>query len=229
MDYPPRNRHPHRRICCHAFTLLEVLIAIGIVAVLTVVLLSVVSNIRESGRRTTCQNNQRQIAVAIQHYVVDYEGAYPLDVSVELVKGRPTQFRWEHAITPYLKNQQVFQCPTHPPASLSDEDYTYNARRLNTIVPRLPKALISGTQESTLPNAATIWMTVDSGYISGDGTFHDLREVTTTSCGRSFLGSILHSSGGNYSFVDGHVTWLRPEAIAELECQNGPLPAPFRN
>lgn len=229
MDYQGTGGRKKGDMRQCAFTLVEILVVICIIAALIAIFLGVFSHVRESGRRTTCQNNLRQIAVAIQQYVQDYEGAYPLRMSVEMVKGRPTQFRWENAITPYLKSTQVFQCPTHPPTPFIDEDYTYNHQRLNTLIPRLPKALNSGTHEAVLPNTATIWMNVDSGYMTGDGTLHDQREVTATSCGRSFFGSTLHSGGGNYSFVDGHVTWLLPEAIAELECKNGPIPLPFRN
>jgi prepilin-type processing-associated H-X9-DG protein len=39
----------------------------------------------------------------------------------------------------------------------------------------------------------------------------------------------LLDDGGNYAFADGHVSWLKPEAIAEIECKNGPLPFPYRN
>lgn len=214
------GRRPDR----NAFTLVELLVVIGILSVLAAIVLTIAGPVRESGRRTTCQNHLRQIAVAIQLYVQDYEGAYPLEASVIIDKGRPTQFRWEHAITPYLRNTQVFLCPTRPPTPWPDEDYTYNGRRLNTIIPQRPKAIVYGTHEANLPNTSTLWMNVDSGYMTGDGTLYDLQEVPAPSCGRPFWGSTLHSGGGNYSFTDGHVSWLVPEAMAEIECKNDPVP-----
>lgn len=47
-----------------AFTLVEVLVAIGIVGILIALLLPAVQSARESSRRTSCANNVRQLAVA---------------------------------------------------------------------------------------------------------------------------------------------------------------------
>ena len=44
----------------NAFTLVELLVVIVILAVLAALLLPVMSSVRESGRRKTCQNNLRR-------------------------------------------------------------------------------------------------------------------------------------------------------------------------
>jgi prepilin-type N-terminal cleavage/methylation domain-containing protein/prepilin-type processing-associated H-X9-DG protein len=202
------------------FTLIELLVVIGILAVLAALLLPLIANVWESGRRRTCQSNMRQIAAAIQLYTQDYDGTYPLETSVLMENGVPTQFAWNHALLPYIKDRRIFQCPSHPDRGLGEAHYTYNGKRLNTLVPRRPTALRFGNHEASLPASASIWATVDSGSIGPDGTLHDLRAVTS-SCGRSFFGSTLHRGGGNYAFLDGHVQWLTPEAAAETDCQSG--------
>lgn len=216
------------------FTIAELLIAIAIVGVLAAIILSVFAGIRESGRRTTCQNNSRQIALGIQQYVQDNDGAYPLNISVEKKGENRIAVEWQELIYPYIKDAQLFHCPDQEQDSSDSSglryvDYTYNVRRLNNFTPPFPTNTIGATHESQVATPSSIWLTVDRGSITSDGVYHNSRLVAKTSCGRSFIGSTLHSGGGNYSFVDGHVKWLTPEAMGELECLNGPLPAPFKD
>jgi prepilin-type N-terminal cleavage/methylation domain-containing protein len=51
-----------------AFTLVELLVVITVIAVLVALLLPAVQMARESGRRTTCLNNQRNIALAMVQF-----------------------------------------------------------------------------------------------------------------------------------------------------------------
>ncbi len=60
-----------------AFTLVELLVVIGIIAVLIGILLPALSRARDTARRTTCLANQRQILTAILMYVNDSKGVLP--------------------------------------------------------------------------------------------------------------------------------------------------------
>ena len=62
-----------------AFTLVELLVVIGVIAILIAILLPVLNRAREGGFRVQCLSNVRQIGVAFMLYANDNKGRLPKD------------------------------------------------------------------------------------------------------------------------------------------------------
>jgi prepilin-type N-terminal cleavage/methylation domain-containing protein/prepilin-type processing-associated H-X9-DG protein len=80
-----------------AFTLVELLVVIAIIGTLVALLLPAVQSARESGRRTQCNNNMRNLGVAIQNYLDTYSIYPPGGMS------SGNQLSWHTLILPYIE------------------------------------------------------------------------------------------------------------------------------
>ena len=65
-------RHPSR-----GFTLVELLVVVGIIAVLLALLLPAMNRAREQARGVTCASNLRQIGMGMVMYVNDNKQTFP--------------------------------------------------------------------------------------------------------------------------------------------------------
>ena len=106
-----------RTAASRGFTLVELLVVIGIIGTLVGLLLPAVQAARESSRRSTCQNNLKQLGVALHNYH-DARRVFPrgnkCTTSVlpprDPAGGDPTGTRepWTIAILPYAENDALY-------------------------------------------------------------------------------------------------------------------------
>lgn len=102
-----------------AFTLIEILVVLGILMLLAAILLPAFSRVRDSGRRTACQSNLKQIGMALNQYTQDWDEILAADWyatagtpdKTDWASAPDPQYKWMDAIYPYTKSEQIFTCP----------------------------------------------------------------------------------------------------------------------
>jgi prepilin-type N-terminal cleavage/methylation domain-containing protein len=102
------------------YTLIEILVAVGIIVVVAGILFPIFSSVRESGRLTECISNLHQFGAAIEMYRQDWGGLDPApgrrigslyDLGLPPTTATYAFFRMYH-----LDKPEVYYCPSARPA-----------------------------------------------------------------------------------------------------------------
>jgi prepilin-type N-terminal cleavage/methylation domain-containing protein len=91
-------------------TLIELLVVIALIGILVALLLPAVQAAREAGRRASCQNNLRQIALAVQNYETA-KGLYPpsaLFAPGSAILTNNQSWSIHGRILPYIEHEAAF-------------------------------------------------------------------------------------------------------------------------
>lgn len=103
-----------------AFSLVELLVVVAIIAVLIALLLPAVQQVREAANRMTCQNHHHQLALAVHNFADGHAGLMPVYFGVQ-TSGAPS-YSWSPAsnrlqvyggwfahLLPYVEQENVYK------------------------------------------------------------------------------------------------------------------------
>ena len=221
-----------------AFTLIELLVVIAIIALLAAILFPVFARARENARRTSCQNNLKQIGLGFTQYVQDYDETTNTNAAYDLKAGGPSA-TWDLLLQPYIKSMQIVACPSDsisPQANLGSpygvvrRSYSYarygSARALADMpMPALTVLLYDRVNRDTNP--------ASTPGIGNWGNFAitDHTDQAASSSGLNFnnmpggaVGEGRHLGTNNILYWDGHVKQKAMTRVSQspLPCGHQP-------
>ncbi len=230
-----------------AMTMVELLIVIGVIALLIGLLAPGLRGVRSAGRAMRCSTNLRQMAIAAQGYAAIYD-AFPAAIRYELNDGGLRQIAWDWVTTmsgqlissgplwSFSDNPgEVQQCPDYHGSTNFDGDpytgYNYNttylgAEALSHFQPGWD-SVRPGVRPDACRRATQCALFGDGGWSGGTNKF--MRAPMNSEPHPLFLiyaggQAFRHRQSTNVAYLDGHVgpvDRVHPGGLATESLLNG--------
>jgi prepilin-type N-terminal cleavage/methylation domain-containing protein/prepilin-type processing-associated H-X9-DG protein len=211
------------------FTLVELLVVIGIISVLIAILLPALAQARRHARLVACQSNMRQLAMGMLMYANDNHQFVPIwnwefpDPNYGAGTGlnfsgvmTDANFVQQGIIWPYTGDPGIYVCPEYPLIVQNPNGTLYGFPPYWTYQANGQPGYCMGDAPGLItkivrirPDVNTVFMLMEQD-VADDAAWDN--GVTLCgpvwSPGADSLGQY-HLGGGNLAFYDGHVEWLR--------------------
>ncbi|MGQ9732786.1 MAG: DUF1559 family PulG-like putative transporter [Candidatus Zipacnadales bacterium] len=197
------------------FTLIELLVVIAIIAILAAILFPVFARAREKARSISCLSNLKQIGTASIMYQQDWdEIVLPHCQRDWYDPTKPVDYYYFEIAMPYVKNAQVFVCPSHKGAVgghgfVGSYGYLCDGFTLDPADPNYTGLPFGGVYSiASIHYPAELIMLGESVK----ATCRVCPEYHTHAFPPPWpVQKLRHNGGSNYLFFDGHAKWLKYE------------------
>jgi prepilin-type processing-associated H-X9-DG protein/prepilin-type N-terminal cleavage/methylation domain-containing protein len=235
------QKHPLFGVHQKGFTLVELLVVIGIISVLIAMLLPALNKARQAAKSVACMSNERQIGLAVMMYVNDNRGwlppafRYPAGLAwmgclnPYLPVGAPPNSYGTTAMSVYLgeypttgDKHGVYRCPEQDPVNPDWLSYGYNAalgivalnydRQPGFTWPPDP-SIYAMHKLTRFVDPASTTMLADLRHGPGTPLWNLGLPVFYFDFGLGV--DYRHNGGANILWVDGHVTHVPETAAAK--------------
>ncbi len=204
-----QNESRRHKQVIDAFTLIEMLVVIAIIAILAALLLPALAAAKERALTTRCQSNLRQIGLGMGIFADDNSGLYPESGGLILwdqIDPQTQKHGWMQQILTFTQNTNIYHCPK----DLQGQFSYFNGARAAMIV------------SSNFASVDTKRIQFPSDYVlsgdtvwTGDGIADSDKDDYTQNCvggavnGNPWCGWQVHNKGQNVLFSDDHVKWYK--------------------
>ena len=222
-----------------AFTLVELLVVVAIIAILAAVLFPVFAQSREKSRTAACQSNLHQVVKALQMYSQDSdEMLCPAELAYPVYR----KGVWDHLIFSNIRSNEVFTCPSwkiqRPSTQENGLTYGMNYRLSQfsaTVLNDAPPLQGTSVSSSVIKSpSATIWISdavqvLNPSAMPVHNEDTDLWELKIGAWNAHGIirfpqdppggypaynadpwrSGPIHQGGTNAAFIDGHVKWFK--------------------
>ena len=219
-----------------AFTLVEVLVVISVIAILAAILFPMFITAKQQAAASTCLGNLKQLSNAFRMYTDENSGALPSPrvsywpqswAGAEKPSGRV--YPEQGQIWKYVRNAYVYVCPADRgrPANRvltraqrkNDDDMEEYARTDYPLSYSMNDTLydflrLTVLRADTVRRHTNILLLIhESRDTIDDGAFYWREDAVASSVANP---TEVHAGGSNLAYLDGHVKWF---TLAEIERQ----------
>ena len=193
----------------HAFTLIELLIAVFIVFLLIGLTFPVLSMVREKSKQVVCMSNMGQMFKCFAQYVSENDGYLPLESNSGSCSGEVWFKAVDRYITTNILSENQAEISTKEKLALVKQDPVFNTvsqdKKDNTKTIKMNTQLVQGSMCNRM---------IDSIRFPSKTVLLFDGRINNTSVASKYDGSYgsvaqRHSRGANILFMDGHVVRVK--------------------
>lgn len=193
------------------FTLIELLVVIAIIAILAAILFPVFAQAREKARQASCLSNIKQLGLATEMYLQDYDEMWGGATHNQNNPFPITYYNniWYVILDPYMKNQNILACPSTGNNWVEDSHINPGQRLYTNYLRNCELTFtygsVSGRNWGASSKLSNVAYPADT-IMYADGRAGVRVYPYLRACLRP---EYRHNEGCNACYVDGHAKWVK--------------------